>query len=339
MQLPWAKSELKRPKSLGTTFSQYQCSYFGFDFKSAYEEVLKLEFDLIRLCAYWNEIEANEGKFNFTNLDWLINETKQYPHTKIVLAVGIKTPRWPEFHFPDWVKSNYTVEWQEQNARASQKEVQELALKFIKAVINRYKDNPQIEYFQIENEPLNLIEGISGGYLDEGYVNQAINLAKKLKDNHQKILSSCTVFAWPPHRNDDIEVADKLAQISDAIGVNVYNSIGAKEGHYISPTPLFWRKLKKMCKVFTDKGRDAWITESQAEPWEERDWTDGKPVHTNQIEYPSASPEKAIKLASKLTELGFETILLWGCEYWYWHKKEGREEWWKKINEYIDSES
>lgn len=339
MQFPWQKQIVKRPSKLGTTFSQYQCSYYGFDFKPAFQEVLTLNFDIVRLCAYWNEIESEKGKYDFSTLDWLIDESKKFPNTKLVLAVGIKTPRWPEFHFPNWAVNEFNVEWQENEARASQTELQELAIKFIGAVVERYRDNPQVQYFQIENEPLNLIEGISGGYLSKEYVFKAIEKAKELKNENQKILSSCTVFAWPPHRKDDIETAEILTTISDAIGVNVYNSIGAKEGHYISPTPLFWRKLKKMSTLFKNKDCEPWITESQAEPWEENDWTNNKPVHINKISYPSANPQKAVKLASKLTNLGFETILLWGCEYWYWHKLEGRDEWWNAIYEYQNSSS
>ena len=90
------------PVHIGTTFSARQCRYLGVGAKKTLRETLKTKFDLIRLAAYWDELEPQEDAYDFTSLDWQIAEaaSRQIP---IVLTVGMKAPRWPEFFIPPWV--------------------------------------------------------------------------------------------------------------------------------------------------------------------------------------------------------------------------------------------
>ena len=90
------------PIRVGTTFSPRQCRYLQVDAKKTLKEILKTKFDLIRLSAYWDELEPREGVYDFSGLDWQIAEavSKQIP---IILTVGMKAPRWPEFFIPPWL--------------------------------------------------------------------------------------------------------------------------------------------------------------------------------------------------------------------------------------------
>ena len=56
-------ASLAKPMRVGTTFSPAQCEYLGLDWKNAYLRILDEEFDLIRLGAYWSEIEKQEGVY------------------------------------------------------------------------------------------------------------------------------------------------------------------------------------------------------------------------------------------------------------------------------------
>ena len=90
------------PVRIGTTFSAKQCGYLQVDAKKTLKEILQTKFDLIRLSAYWDEIEPQDGIFDFSSLDWQIAEAKarQIP---IILTVGMKGPRWPEYFIPPWL--------------------------------------------------------------------------------------------------------------------------------------------------------------------------------------------------------------------------------------------
>ncbi len=95
-----------RPPYLGTTFSQLQCRYIGLDYRAAFQDICQIGLDRIRLCAYWNEIETQPGLYDFSILDWLLAEADRN-QIEVVLAVGMKVPRWTEFYFPQWVSDRY----------------------------------------------------------------------------------------------------------------------------------------------------------------------------------------------------------------------------------------
>ena len=94
----YSKSELV----YGVNFSKKQAEDFGLNWKEAYLAVLdELGVKKIRLAAYWNEIEPEQGKFVWEDLDWQINEASKR-NIEIILAIGGRLPRWPECHFPVW---------------------------------------------------------------------------------------------------------------------------------------------------------------------------------------------------------------------------------------------
>jgi hypothetical protein len=43
-------------------------------------------------------------------------------------------------------------------------------------------------------------------------------------------------------------------------------------------------------------------------------------------------------LVTTLTNMGYSNVLLWGCEYWYWHKKNRRNLWWWTVQRLIESD-
>src|SRR5581483_8742725 len=83
----------------------------------------------VRLVSYWGDIEPTKGSYDFSTLDWEFALANQY-HTKVSLAVGLRQPRWPECHQPDWVNGEPSSVWEPQ------------LYKFMQAVVDRYKNNP-----------------------------------------------------------------------------------------------------------------------------------------------------------------------------------------------------
>src|SRR6202011_1620392 len=67
------------------------------------------------------------------------------------------------------------------------------------------------------------------------------------------------------------------------------------------------------------QGKQAWITEAQAEPWEPSIASYGDPKSTLADDIPS-------RFAS-IRAQGFGTILLWGSEYWLWRADNGDTTW------------
>ena len=112
----------------GVNFSQKHSQSLGLDWKENYLALLDdLKVRNIKLAAHWDLIEPQENQFNFQDLDWQIEKAEE-KGAKLVLAIGMKTPRWPECHVPEWAKSK------------SKQEQQEEILKMLENILLRYKD-------------------------------------------------------------------------------------------------------------------------------------------------------------------------------------------------------
>ena len=88
----------------GITFSQYFAEEMDLDWKQAYVAILdELGVKKLRLVAYWQYLEPEQGSYSFEDLDWQIQEADKR-NAQVILAVGRKLPRWPECHVPIWSK-------------------------------------------------------------------------------------------------------------------------------------------------------------------------------------------------------------------------------------------
>lgn len=328
-----ASRPLRRPAVLGTTFSQLQCAYLGLDYRTTFRQICQLGFDRIRLCSYWNEIEPIENQFDFTVLDWLLEESDRQG-IELVLAVGMKTPRWPEFHFPNWLSDRYHTGKSQQPIDQRNPAVAEYALRFIESVVNHTRQSARIGYWQIENEPFTHLEIAGGRFLSHEFVHQEVQQVRQLARSDQKIVLTGSIvlpFADDPEDEAAFQACLKTA---DAVGLNVYSKVPiGQTKFYIEPQPAFWQTLYDWRQQLRQNNKAAWIAEAQAEPWEPNQL-----VATQGIQHPSSSPAQAIALVQKLVELEYDTILLWGCEYWYWHLQQGRSDWWNAMQELIQAQ-
>jgi tetratricopeptide (TPR) repeat protein len=126
--------------SLGMTFSTRYAEGLGLDWRETYLALLdEVGVKKMRLPVYWDLVESTKGAYNFSDVDWQIEEASKRG-AEVILAVGIKVPRWPECHIPGWVGES-------PEARRSG------ILAFIDTTVNRYKDTGTIVSWQIENEP------------------------------------------------------------------------------------------------------------------------------------------------------------------------------------------
>ncbi len=317
-------TDRQRPSVLGTTFSQLQCRYLGLDMRETLRAVLSLEWDIIRVCAYWKEIEPSPGTFDFSTLDFLLNESLR-ARIPVILAVGMKSPRWPEFHFPLWVEARYPTTRTDRPLDAHP-ELAERALRYVDAVIHHIRDVEIVRYIQVENEPFNPVEVAGGRYLSPAFVRREVEQVRAIMRESQRIMltNAINILPWG---HDDEEALSQSMALADAVGINVYTRVPIGPSRYLEPLPPFWRKLHTWRKRLQAAGIEPWITEAQAEPWE---W--GYLVAPHLDNPPSASPERTGALVSRLARLGYPAVLLWGSEYWYWRKKHGDARWWNWIH-------
>lgn len=324
---------LKRSPILGTTFSQLQCRYLDLDYRQAFRQICSLGFDRIRLCSYWNELEPQDNQFDFTSLDWLLEESDRYG-IEVVLAVGMKVPRWPEFHFPDWLRDRYETGAGKMPLDQRSPAVADYGLRFVEAVVRHTREATALTYWQVENEPFTRLAITGGRFLSNDFVRREVQQVQQLALPNQKILLTGSITL--PFADDAADQAafETCLEIADAVGINVYSKVPIGQSHYyVEPQSAFWQTLQDWQTQLQLHNKEAWIAEAQAEPWEPNQL-----VAIKGIDHPSSSPQQAIDLVQKLVALGYGSILLWGCEYWYWHAQQGRSFWWDAMQQLIQQD-
>jgi hypothetical protein len=321
----------QRPPYLGTTFSPLQCYYMNLDFRKAFEQICTLGLNRIRLGAYWNVIQKAPDVYDFSELDWLLDRCDRH-NIEVALVVGMKVPRWPEYHFPQWVSDRYATGAGQTALDLRSPEVAALTLKFVDRVVWHCRMAPAVKYWQIENEPFTRLEITGGRFLSPSFVQQQVELVRSLRYNNQKILVTNAIHLPTPKLEEDQPAFVDSLQVADAVGINVYTKVPAGATGYLEPQPAFWQQLQQWQSSLQQYNREAWIAEAQAEPWEP-----GQLVAMEKPEYPSASPQRTRTLVNQLAQLGYGTVLLWGCEYWYWQKQRGNNLWWWTVEQMAQS--
>lgn len=302
----------------GATFSQKFSRELGLDWKESFAAFMdELKPPAVRLVAYWDEIEKEQGVFDFSETDWLLEKAEQ-SGAHVVFAVGMKVPRWPECHIPAWAKELDT-------------EVRETALKrYMQAVIERYRTNESIAMWQVENEPYLAFGDCP--LRGERFLEQEIALVKSLDPSRTTLTTDGGEFgSWY-----------KAAQNGDAFGTTMYRKvypkiIGPQFGVVEYPlAPSFFRfKEKVVRRIIGDWEKPFVVIELQAEPW--------GPKHisalTNEEQEDIFGPEYFMETIEYAKETGFDEYYLWGAEWWFWKKKQGDERYWEIAKKLFQEES
>ncbi|MCX6760108.1 MAG: beta-galactosidase [Candidatus Nealsonbacteria bacterium] len=295
----------------GVSFSQLHAQNLGLDWKQAYLAILDdLKAREIRIGTHWNLLEPKEGEFNFSDLDWQIDEAEKR-NAKIVLVFGLKTPRWPECHVPQWASN------------ISQEKLGEKVLKLVEEVVKRYESKNSIWAWQVENEPF--FGFGSCPKTDNTLLKKEIDLTKSLDFRKRPIIITDT---------GEFSLWFRPAGLGDIVGVTMYKKVWSNEWkRYFSvplPPAFYWRKANLVKRVFN---KDVICVELQAEPWVPNQLYDStveeemKTMDFSQFKY-------NIEFAKST---GLDSFYLWGAEWWYQMKeKQNRPEFWDEAKKLFE---
>jgi len=278
---------------LGMTFSSKYASSIGLDWQANYVAMLDdLKIKKIRIPVYWDLVESKQGEYNFADVDWQLAEA-QKRNAEIILAVGQKTPRWPECNIPEWAMKSDEIR-------------KENLLKFVNVVISRYKNTEVIKYWQIENEPF-LRFGICPAP-DGNLLDSEIAVARKADSTRKIIVTD----------SGELSLWVQAAKRADIFGTTMYRTIWKKGiGYFEYPIgPRFFQFKNLLIKLFAHQN-NAIVIELQAEPWIGGSTTDG----VLQEQFKSMNPEQLKSNVDYAEKVGFPQIYLWGVEWWYWLKE------------------
>lgn len=290
-------SRRSEPVKVGVTFIPRYARYFGLDAQATMQAMIdELGIRQFRLVSYWDEHEKQPGKYDFSDLDWQFQKAEE-SGSKVSLALGLRQPRWPECHMPDWAEYKTVPEWTTDLKN------------YMGVVIDRYKDSPALESYQLENEFFLKVFGICPDFSRDRLIEE-YEFVKQRDPHHPVIIS----------RSNNAVGLPVGQPRPDEFAVSVYKRVWDKnitKRYFEYPFPAwFYGFLAGAGKIVT--GKDMIIHELQAEPWV----PDGYSLNTTSIEEQDKSMN-AERLKHRFEygrATGMKEIYLWGAEWWYWRK-------------------
>lgn len=300
----WANRN--EPTVMGATFISDYARHLGVDPKETLGAVIyDLDVDHLRLVSYWDGIEKQKGVYDFSDLDWQF-DMAQAANVPVTLSLGLRQPRWPECHMPTWAMGLEKDVWYPE------------LKKFITATMLRYKDRPNLQDYQLENEFFLSVFGECPDFSRDRLIDEA-KLVKSIDSKHPLVITRSNNAVGLP-----------LGQPRpDQFGISVYKRVWDKnltKRYYEYPFPAwFYGFLAGAGKIAT--GKDMIIHELQTEAW----LADGFNIKDAPVEELYKTID-AVRLKDRIEygrATGMKTIDLWGVEWWYQMKvKRGHPELW-----------
>ena len=289
------------PNYFGATFSAKYATDLGLDWRDVYRATIyDLGVKKMRLPAYWDEINPEAGVYNFNDLDEMVDLASQ-EDVEIIIVLGYRQPRWPECHIPPWV------------VLKERPERQEALLEAISEIVERYKDNPQIVAWQIENEAYFSAFGVCPS-LDEEFLEKEVSLVKELDSRPIMITASGEMSNWR-----------KEGDLGDIFGSTLYRVVYDHRWGFFNYffAPGFYRTKAKLAKI---DYQESSIIELQTEPWV----PNGKIIYLSQSEIDKSMSVDQFKANLQFAiNTRFKDVYVWGIEWWYWQKIYGSPEYWE----------
>lgn len=288
---------------LGVTFSPMYAKYLGLDWQKIYLASLdQLKIKFFRIPTYWNTIELAPSQYNFDEVDLMVKEAEKRG-VKIMMVVGMRQPRWPECHPPQWAK------------QLSLSQRQQQTLKFVAATIQRYQNSPVITAWQVENEPFVSWFGENCDPPDDQFLQKEIQLVRSLSPQHPIVVTESGEWStWV-----------KAMKNSDILGISLYRKAHNPNFGYITypfPSWMYTLKSNLVRKFFAFQNQQTIIAELQAEVWADQGVID-TPIETQLKLFNAKELQQNVQYAQKT---GFGEIYLWGVEWWFYMSDQGHPE-------------
>ena len=280
------------PSLYGVSFSVKQCRQFQIDMGRTLRWLVNVAgFRRFRLMTYWDEHEPRRGQTNFALLDQQIAIIERAGGV-ITLCLGVRQPRWPENHWPEWA-------WQLPKA-----ERDKALLNYIQLVVERCRDRTTIISYQLENEALLTNFGRRPA-TDRKRLRAEYQLISELDPSRPIIMTTSTSWGIPLRR-----------PIPAIVGFSYYRTFWENRSHRYKKAGGHYMLLHRLRALLirTLWHRPSFIHELQLEPWGPKNIWEMTIEEQNE----SMSPlrmQQGLRLARRTKLYPIDT---WGGEWWYY---------------------
>lgn len=299
----WAKPVPQKNINYGITFSNKYAEELGMDWKKTYLKIIDdLKIKNLRLVAYWDDIEKDKDLYDFTDIEWQLDEADKRG-IAVIMTVGRKVPRYPECFEPTWWKD---IKYEEIR--------NDELYKYVEDAVNALKHHKSIYMWQVENEPYFPFGECLP--IKASTVAKEIEIVRSIDKRPILTQDSGEGGFWYPSY-----------KAADYLGISMYRKIwydfwGIFFGRFIYfQYPLAHWTYKIKADIVQVPYQKIIVTELQAEPWgpgpnhllkqEDKDQTMSRQDFIDTINY----AQKA----------GFKDLYFWGAEWWLFEKEYNNE--------------
>ncbi len=275
----------------------------------------------VRISVEWSQVETSAEVYDFSVVDAEL-AAAQKSGAKVLLSIGVKAQRNPEYYIPAWVLARVTLT--EGEVVSGDPYLHDQALAMVRAVTAHVASSNAIEAWAADNEPY--IASVRAGRwtLSPAFVRAEV-AAIKANDPRHRIVSINQAQHFVFDRRWKQALAD-----GDALAASVYPFRNFDLfGHTVVVPILEMGPLgpnyAAQARAAHAAGKPFWITELQAEPWVDSDIRLVSPAH------PSANltPARFLKNIEYARRSGADRVYLWGAEWWLYERQHfGDSRWW-----------
>jgi len=263
-----------------------------------------------------------KGALQIDDLKFAVEEAEKR-NVKVIIALGAKTPYYPEFHLPDSLSSQLG-KGEEINIDSP---IAEQILEIDRKLIEELRGYENISYWQIENEPFTPNE--NGWTLSENLIREEIKVVRDADSVNRPIILS---HVGPAVFDLRFQKLLKLLEPGDVLGVNAYFKTQAPNlinlnifGNQLAvpwPRGFFWPvqswgffspNFEGIGNTASKSGVDVWVMELQAEPYVRN----LEEARRREFSF-NANDIKAAN--DYISSKNVETIGLWGAPFWLYRE-------------------
>ncbi|MBI3282803.1 cellulase family glycosylhydrolase [Candidatus Curtissbacteria bacterium] len=336
---PTSKSGSQIKPSYGFTYIFDDAVWYGLDTRASLIKLLdEFDFQWVRLPFFWDQMTDENGNLKLDDLIFAISEA-QKRDVKVVIALGAKTPSYPEFHWPEKIASR--VKFGE--TIGANHPIATDILEIDRKVVEQLAQFDNISHWQIENEPF--LANINNIKIDKSLIAAEVRAVRTADSKRRPIILS---HVGPATIDGRWRLLLDLLQPGDVLAVNAYfktqgvyllsfslsgNRIDIRWPRWFTFPSQSWLFLspnyKSIKEEVESKNIDFWVLEMQAEPYI-RSLEDAK-----RSEFPFTAEDLA-KADLLLRTRGVETIGFWGVHFWQYRESIGDKSWIRAVKEIVN---
>jgi hypothetical protein len=279
----------------------------------------------VRISLDWDEIEPDEGTFDFSLTDALVAAAAERGAT-VSLSVGMKAQRHPEYYIPEWARPDLP----DGAVVSDDAQLRQRALVMVVAAVRHYASNPTIDSWSAENEPFIASGRAHNWSLDAAYVADVVFAIRR-----DDPLFRPVVINHAQHFVMDRRWKQALA-LGDVLGQSLYPArnldlFGVPLQANIARLGPLMPNYAYQARTAHEGGKQFWITELQGEPWTDGDARLIGPDNPS----PNLTPQRMASNLGYALRSGADRIYLWGAEWWLFENDNKGDSRWLAAAEWL----